>query len=449
MYGVGSKAVRYSVTGRSESDEDEPPVTFGFWSAFRSIGNGCSSRAPAPASFGESGNAARSDEHDWGAMDAVASRRSRCRSPTPLARRSVAPGAGELGIRGGSDAAGVRPVLQVSPGVHVEAKGESMNSKADLALTNGRVFTRPGVGNGSVAVRDGRIVAVGTDENPRPSIDTCRCGRKAILPAVIDPHVHLRRGAFSYRISAIESARPAAGGVATVIQCRRRPSSFLPTFPTEPRAAERCQRVATWLHFILDGMGPVGKVPHYHTAWRRPQRQVLPWRPRAEEPVTATTEIMALSGEPRPSPLSHWTVPNTNRRVSYGYPRYFSQLRNVALFLLLAAAILVPPSSARSPGSSPMPEPIAFVGHGAMFDQDGNEITPTATFIREAQDYYMDQLLELPGEDQRRRFEEFTVKLTQGQLREGQALLVVNSRLIDWLIREVGPRRGRRPAREK
>lgn len=117
--------------------------------------------------------------------------------------------------------------------------------------------------------------------------------------------------------------------------------------------------------------------------------------------------------------------------------RYISRFRNDALLLLLSAAILVMPGIVRSQQGSPVEGPIAFIGHGAMFDKDGFEITPTAEFIREAQAFYMNQLLEMTDEDQRRRFEELKAELTQRRVLEGQTRLVADSRLIEWLIRTV------------
>ena len=39
--------------------------------------------------------------------------------------------------------------------------------------------------------------------------------------------------------------------------------------------------------------------------------------------------------------------------------------------------------------------PIAYIGHGAMFDREGNEIAPSPEVIGQAQSFYIDQLLQL------------------------------------------------------
>ena len=54
-------------------------------------------------------------------------------------------------------------------------------------------------------------------------------------------------------------------------------------------------------------------------------------------------------------------------------------------FLTIAGLGLPPGAGAQSFGPD---EPIAFIGHGAMFGPDGKEIEPTLEFLERAQDYY-------------------------------------------------------------
>jgi hypothetical protein len=79
-------------------------------------------------------------------------------------------------------------------------------------------------------------------------------------------------------------------------------------------------------------------------------------------------------------------------------------------------------------------EPIAYVGHGAMFDQSGSEIAPTLQFIREAQAWYEKQLLEKLDRNQKAQFAELRKKLTAGLKLDEQSQLVLNAHLLDWLI---------------
>jgi dihydroorotase-like cyclic amidohydrolase len=137
-------------------------------------------------------------------------------------------------------------------------------SKADLAVTNGRIVTASGIIQGGVAIRDGRIIAIGDEDSLPPAIDEYDCKGKHVLPGVVDPHVHLGGGHPYDQILRSETMSAAAGGVTTVIQYRRAPNgSFLESYPREAALAEANMRIDTWWHFILDSMDQVEEIPEY------------------------------------------------------------------------------------------------------------------------------------------------------------------------------------------
>ena len=81
-------------------------------------------------------------------------------------------------------------------------------------------------------------------------------------------------------------------------------------------------------------------------------------------------------------------------------------------------------------------EPIAFIGHGAFFDQSGKQIVPTAEFVAEAQRWYREHLLAgLPAE-KRESLEEFEHRLAMGSALDEQTQLIVGHRSLDWLLAE-------------
>lgn len=92
-------------------------------------------------------------------------------------------------------------------------------------------------------------------------------------------------------------------------------------------------------------------------------------------------------------------------------------------------------------------EPIAFIGHGSMFDHEGNQIKVTPEFIEQAQNYYISelstrlqpaQLKKLSAE--RTRFLNMLEQSNPGgQAPDRQAALIINAALIDWLIKEIRP----------
>lgn len=114
--------------------------------------------------------------------------------------------------------------------------------------------------------------------------------------------------------------------------------------------------------------------------------------------------------------------------------------------LILVGAILITPflvpkvAQLQSTGK----EPIAYIGHGAMFDQNGNELAPSITFIREAQEWYRAELVNKLTKDQRAQFNRFERNLAKGLALDDQSQLVLNARLLDWLLDAAKPENGDR-----
>lgn len=84
-------------------------------------------------------------------------------------------------------------------------------------------------------------------------------------------------------------------------------------------------------------------------------------------------------------------------------------------------------------------DPVAFVGHGKLFDRSGRIIEPTAEFVREALGYYINNL--------ENRANEKTLSLAKRQkakLKEQLKTDEMSQRflLMEWLISEVAPENG-------
>jgi hypothetical protein len=79
-------------------------------------------------------------------------------------------------------------------------------------------------------------------------------------------------------------------------------------------------------------------------------------------------------------------------------------------------------------------EPIAYIGHGAFFDHTGRQITPTYEFLDKAQDWYRAKLLSSLNANKKAEFADFERRLNDGLRAEGQARLVIQQRLLDWLV---------------
>lgn len=80
------------------------------------------------------------------------------------------------------------------------------------------------------------------------------------------------------------------------------------------------------------------------------------------------------------------------------------------------------------------PEPIAYIGHGAFFAADGQQIVPTADFVERAQRWYRAKLLSGLGEEQQLAFADFELSLLEGLDVRGQGRLLLEQRSLDWLL---------------
>lgn len=119
-----------------------------------------------------------------------------------------------------------------------------------------------------------------------------------------------------------------------------------------------------------------------------------------------------------PAPLAQWG----------GLPSFSASL---LLVLLSVFAALLQPAHAD--------EPIAFIGHGAMFDRQGKQVEVTPEFIAAAQEYYLNDLYRQASEEQRARFDTEKARLFEGRRWDQQSTLLANAALLELLIREVKP----------
>ena len=87
----------------------------------------------------------------------------------------------------------------------------------DLIFTNASILTENGIIKGSLAVKDGKITAVGqvSGQGAKRTVDV---GGKLIAPGLVDLHVHFREPGFTQKEDFLTGTRAAAaGGVTTVV----------------------------------------------------------------------------------------------------------------------------------------------------------------------------------------------------------------------------------------
>jgi dihydroorotase len=90
-------------------------------------------------------------------------------------------------------------------------------TEADLVIRGGKVVSPDSVVEASVAIKDGKILAVGADEAMPLAKDTLDARGMHVLPGAIDVHVHFRDPGYPHKEDfASGTAAAAFGGVTTV-----------------------------------------------------------------------------------------------------------------------------------------------------------------------------------------------------------------------------------------
>ena len=107
---------------------------------------------------------------------------------------------------------------------------------ADLVIHNGKVVSPDAVIEASVAIKDGRILAVGAAEAMPPAKETLDATGLHVLPGAIDVHVHFRDPGYPHKEDWESGTAAAAfGGVTTVFDM---PNTIPPTGTAEILAAK-------------------------------------------------------------------------------------------------------------------------------------------------------------------------------------------------------------------
>ena len=102
---------------------------------------------------------------------------------------------------------------------------------ADLIIANGTIVSADTAMRGSVAIKDGKVLAVGADEAMPPARETFDASGLNVLPGAIDVHVHFRDPGYPHKEDWESGTAAAAfGGVTTVFDM---PNTIPPTGTAE------------------------------------------------------------------------------------------------------------------------------------------------------------------------------------------------------------------------
>ena len=120
-----------------------------------------------------------------------------------------------------------------------------MSITADLILTGGKVVSPDAVIEASVAIKDGRIIAVGAADAMPPAKETVDVSGMHVLPGAIDVHVHFRDPGYPQKEDfASGTAAAAFGGVTTVFDM----PNTIPTVGTPEALAAKHKMAAEKAH---------------------------------------------------------------------------------------------------------------------------------------------------------------------------------------------------------
>ena len=107
---------------------------------------------------------------------------------------------------------------------------------ADLVIRNGKVVSPDSVIDASVAIKDGAVIAVGSDAAMPPARETLDAAGMHLLPGAIDVHVHFRDPGYPHKEDfASGTAAAAFGGVTAVFDM---PNTIPPTGTPDILAAK-------------------------------------------------------------------------------------------------------------------------------------------------------------------------------------------------------------------
>lgn len=133
--------------------------------------------------------------------------------------------------------------------------------KADIVITNARLVDHTGEYHGTLAIADGRIVALGNDELTTEADRTIDAGGKVVMPGVVDPHCHLGVN-FEYDDDMrTETAGAARGGVTTVLLfARSMDGPYVPYYWDRRNRGEENAVIDFGFHFGIQRPEHVGEI---------------------------------------------------------------------------------------------------------------------------------------------------------------------------------------------
>lgn len=134
--------------------------------------------------------------------------------------------------------------------------------KADLVLANARVVTHDADFRGGVAIRAGKIVAVGDDDTLPAATRRIDLEGRVLMPGLVDPHCHLGVNYPYDEDMRSETAAAARGGVTTILLFIRNPDGSYIPFYQDRRARGEAQSIIDFgFHFGIQREEHIAEIP--------------------------------------------------------------------------------------------------------------------------------------------------------------------------------------------
>jgi hypothetical protein len=96
-----------------------------------------------------------------------------------------------------------------------------------------------------------------------------------------------------------------------------------------------------------------------------------------------------------------------------------------------------PPSTSRVLDLSK--DPIAYIGHGSIFDRNGKELEITPEFASEVESFYCDAVLRIADEKTRAAYEQKRKPLLDGKNWDKRTEFFIKSALLEKLLKDTQP----------
>jgi dihydropyrimidinase len=138
---------------------------------------------------------------------------------------------------------------------------------ADLVISGGTIVTAERTYQGAIAVREGRISAIGDAQTMPTASRTIDATGKHVFPGIVDPHIHLQTFANKFDINIQTETRSAAvGGCTTIIPTllnREDPTvSFIEMFPWYLESVQKYATIDVGFSAVMGTDQHVTDLPH-------------------------------------------------------------------------------------------------------------------------------------------------------------------------------------------